>query len=249
MVGVSCHSGLFDHGFAICAILSDRCYPDALVHQLRGLSKFLCLYPGIYVTKLVSWVQSWWRQTLICLCNFCPYAALFSDWPNTIPYQNNNNQNGGICAGGKPVLHGNKGSKYPSHTSTVMEAVKTHHHKTKALVHIISDSRGAGLQQIITNKAEINPSSDHLEFQVTVRRGARLETLAKIAFTHKKNFDIQVMLGGISLTSKQGKVVSYSHSEENIQEIKDCINVFFTKLQRRLLICTIPPASVIASNE
>ena len=138
----------------------------------------------------------------------------------------------------------------PAHISTVMEAVKAHHHKTKALVYIISDSRGAGLQQISTNKAKTNPSSDHLEFQVTVRRGARLETLAKIAFTHKKNFDMQVILDGIcSLTSKQGKVVSYSHSEENLFEIKGCINVLFTELQRGLLICTIPPASVIKSNE
>ena len=202
------------------------------------------------MTKLISWVQLWLGKTLICLCNFLSVCSVFSNGPNSIPCQYNNNQNGGKYASGKPVLHGTKDNKYPSHISTVMEAVKTHQHKTKALVHIISDSRGAGLQQILTNKAETYSISNHLGFQVRVRRGARLETLAKIAFTHKNNSDIQVILGGIcSLTSKQGKVVSYSHSEENIQEIKDYINVLFTKLQRRLLICTIPTASVIESNE
>ena len=146
------------------------------------------------------------------------------------------------------MLHGNKGNNLSSN-STIME-VKTYKHKTTASIHIISDSRGAGLQKILSNKAEASPSSNHLKFSVTVKSGARLETLAKIAINQKKNYDIQVILGGIcSLTSKQGKVVSYVHSEENIQEIKDTINVLFTKLQRRLLVCTIPPASVVKSNE
>ena len=123
---------------------------------------------------------------------------------------NNNNQNGGSF-GGKSVLHGNKGNNLSSN-STIME-VKTHKHKTTASIHIMSDSRGAGLQKILPNKAEASPSSNHLKFSVTVKSGARLETLAKIAINQKKNYDIQVLLGGIcSLSSKQGKVVSYVHN-------------------------------------
>ena len=100
------------------------------------------------------------------------------------------------------------------------------------------------------HKADSNVVYSHLNFKVNVKSGAKLETLAKIAIDQKNAFDIQVILGGIcSLTSKQGKVVSYEHRDENLQEIKDNINVLFTKLQRRLLICTIPPANVIISNQ
>ena len=125
-----------------------------------------------------------------------------------------------------------------------------HQHKPKALIHIINDFRGAGLQQILTHKADSNVCHSHLHFKFNVKSGAKLETIAKIAIDQKNAFDIQVILGGIcSLTSKQGKVVSYEHRDDNLQEIKDNINVFFTKLQRRLLICTIPPANVIKSNQ
>lgn len=112
---------------------------------------------------------------------------------------------------------------------------------------IITDSRGAGLERILREKSLTKGYS--LDINVDVYRGAKFNKLCQKASIAQKDHHLVVILGGIcSLTEKKGSTVTYSRKPNELVKLRQDIDDILCRLGKKLLIGTIPPASVIKHN-
>ena len=110
-------------------------------------------------------------------------------------------------------------------------------------IHIISDSRGAGLEKTLSSITR------DYNFSVTIRSGATFDILTNIAVAHKENFDYQIIVGGIcSITTKEGRYVSYKRNEARKTQLKEQISIILDTLGTRVSVATIPPTSISKYN-
>ena len=110
-------------------------------------------------------------------------------------------------------------------------------------IQIISDSRGAGLEKTLSSITR------DYNFSVTIRSGATFDILTNIAVAHKENFDYQIIVGGIcSITTKEGRYVSYKRNEARKTQLKEQISSILDTLGTRVSVATIPPASITKYN-
>ena len=107
-------------------------------------------------------------------------------------------------------------------------------------IHILTDSRGAGLQRLLSQEE----CDLDLNFHVTVRSGANFKQLADLARNSKDKFAYQIVAGGIcSLTIKSGKFISYERDTTKITSLKgnilDILSVLGPRVTVRnpLLLC------------
>ena len=132
------------------------------------------------------------------------------------------------------------------HISTLLRNHTLKSHMTRKKIIIFTDSRGRGLQPYLESRFP----RQQLIIKVLVFPGANVDKLAeqvnkKVDITH----DLVIICGGIcSLTSKvkedNKKILKYISSEENTLHIKDTLTSLAGKLQGRIIISTIPPASL-----
>ena len=118
---------------------------------------------------------------------------------------------------------------------------------TRKLVQIFTDSRGQDLEPFLANQLP----RDQVTVKVHVRRGATLEK----AIEHLKreadtNTDLIIIAAGIcNLTHKESRgrtrTLTYTSSEENLILIKDTLTALSREFQNKLIIATIPPASLV----
>ena len=117
------------------------------------------------------------------------------------------------------------------------------HSPETVVIHILTDSRGAGLQRLLSQE---DCQSD---FQVTVKSGATFQQLADLAKHNKDNFAYQIVAGGIcSLTSKTGKYIHYTRDSTKLKELKASISDILATLGTRVTIATVPPAHLAKHN-
>ena len=111
------------------------------------------------------------------------------------------------------------------------------HSPETVVIHILTDSRGAGLQRLLSQE------DCELDFQVTVKSGATFQQLADLSKHNKDNFAYQIMAGGIcSLTSKTGKYIDYTRDSTKLKELKASISDTLATLGTRVTIATITMA-------
>ena len=117
------------------------------------------------------------------------------------------------------------------------------HSPELVVIHILTDSRGAGLQRLLSQE------DCELDFQVTVKRGATFQQLADLAKRNRDNFAYQIVAGGIcSLTSKTGKYIHYTRDITKLTELKASISDTLATLGTRVTITTMPPAHLAKYN-
>ena len=115
---------------------------------------------------------------------------------------------------------------------------------TRKKIEIFTDSRGKDLEPFLARQLP-----QHIAVKVHVKRGATLE---KLIYHLKQDSDPQtdliIIAAGIcNLTRKDAatKTLTYIRSEENITSIKDTITSIAGELQDKLILATIPPASLL----
>lgn len=119
---------------------------------------------------------------------------------------------------------------------------------TKKKILIVTDSRGAGLQQFLAEKID----SNNTNIKVLVYRGAKLETLCNIVeCKYDSSLDLVILSGGIcDLTIREKekgvKTLVYQRTDGNLDRIKDILTRITGKpgLRGKITITTIPPASL-----
>ena len=112
-------------------------------------------------------------------------------------------------------------------------------------IHILTDSRGAGLQRLLSQEE----CDLDLNFHVTVRSGATFKQLADLARSSKDKFAYQIVAGGIcSLTIKSGKFISYERDTTKITALKGNILDILSVLGPRVTVATVPPANIAKYN-
>ena len=110
-------------------------------------------------------------------------------------------------------------------------------------IHIICDSRGAGLGKTLPNITK------DFNFTVTIRSRATFDVLSDIAVAHKENFDNRIVVGSLcSITTKEVRYVSYMINEARKSRLKDQISTLLDTLGTRMSIATIPPAIISKYN-
>ena len=118
---------------------------------------------------------------------------------------------------------------------------------TRRKLLIVSDSRGRGLQTYL----QAHIPNHQVAIQAYVLPGASIETITQ--HIHKKyntSYDLIIASGGIcnltNKTTEQGnKILKYTSSEENIVQLKDKFTSLAGAYQGKIIITTIPPASLI----
>ena len=117
------------------------------------------------------------------------------------------------------------------------------HSPETVVIHILTDSRGAGLQRLLSQE------DCELDFQVTVKSGATFQQLADLAKRNKDNFAYQIVAGGIcSLTLKTGKYIHYTRNITKLTKLKANISDTLATLGTRVTIATVPQAHLAKYN-